>query len=141
VAAKPSTYVLDSFAILAYLEGEAGQPRIQDLLQGVEANEHRLYVSLINVGEVLYLTERERGLTRAQQALAAIDQLPVEIVPVSRATVLSAAHLKAHYPIAYADAFALVTAQDYNGVLVTGDPEFQVVVEAGLVTVEWLPRK
>lgn len=141
MAAKQGAYVLDSFALLAYLEGEVGRPRVQDLLQGAEANEHSLYVSLINLGEVLYLTERERGLTQAQQAVAATDQLPLVVVPVSRATVLAAAHLKAHYPIAYADAFALVTAQDYNGVLVTGDPEFQVVAEAGLVTIEWLPRK
>ena len=141
MAVKPSAYVLDSFALLAYLEGEAGMSRIQTLLKGVEEGEHTLYVSLINLGEVLYITERENGLVQAQQALAALDQLPLQFVPVSRATVLVAAHIKAHYAVAYADAFAVATAQDYNGVLVTGDPEIQTVADAGIITVEWLPRR
>jgi predicted nucleic acid-binding protein len=141
VAVKPSAYVLDSFALLAYLEGEAGMSRIQTLLKGAEEGEHTLYVSLINLGEVLYITERENGLVQAQQALAALDQLPLQFVPVSRATALAAAHIKAHYAVAYADAFAVATAQDDNGVLVTGDPEIQTVADAGIITVEGLPRR
>ena len=141
MAVRPSAYVLDSFALLAYLEGEAGMPRIRTLLRGAEDGEHTLYASLINLGEVLYITERENGLIQAQLALAALDQLPVQFVPVSRATVLAAAHMKALYAVAYADAFAIVTAQDYSGVLVTGDPEFQAVADAGGIAVEWLPRR
>jgi ribonuclease VapC len=132
--------VLDSFALLAYLNGEAGMRRVQTLLEGAGSGEHRLYVSLINLGEVLYIAERETGLVQAQRALAALDQLPLEFVPVSRATVLAAAHVKAAYPISYADAFAVVAARDFKGVLVTGDPEFRSVTDAGLVKVEWLPR-
>jgi ribonuclease VapC len=132
--------VLDSFALLAYLDGEAGMPRVQTLLKGASSGAHRLYVSLINLGEVLYVAEREKGLVQAQRTLAALDQLPLEFVPVTRATVLAAAHVKAAYPISYADAFAVVTARDLKGVLVTGDPEFRSMTEAGLVRVEWLSR-
>ncbi len=42
--------------------------------------------------------------------------------------------------LAYADAFAVVTARDFKGVLVIGDPELRSLAEAGLVSVEWLPR-
>ncbi len=140
MAARPSAYALDSFALLAYLEGEAGRPRVRELLADAEAGAHAIYLSLVNLGEVLYITERERSLFLAQRALAAIDQLPLQIVAVSRATVLAAAHIKAHYPISYADAFAVVTAQDHHGLLVTGDPELRSVADDGLVTVEWLPR-
>ena len=105
-----------------------------------EAGTRVVYLSLINLGEVLYTTERERGDVEARRVLALIDQLPVELVPVSRATVLAAAHVKAHFPISYADAFAVVTAQDHGAVLLTGDPEFRPVAAAGLVQVEWLPR-
>ena len=106
-----------------------------------EGGAHNLYVSLINLGEVLYITERVNGLAEAQQALAALDQLPLQFVPVSRATVLAAAHIKAQYAVAYADAFAIVTTQDTKGVLVTGDPEFQTVADAGVIAVEWLPQR
>jgi predicted nucleic acid-binding protein len=141
VAAEDSAFVLDSFALLAYLEGEVDQPIVQTLLAGAEAGTHTMYLSLINLGEALYIIERERGLAPAQRALAAVDQLPVTIVPVSRATVLAVAHLKASYPIAYADAFAIVAAHDHAATVVTGDREFEPVAKAGLVNVRWISRR
>ena len=141
MAGSPAAYVLDSFALLAYLEGEAGMPRVRSVLEGAEAKRHAVYLSLINLGEVLYITERERGLIAARRILGAVDQLPVEIVGVSRATVLAAAHIKAHFSISYADTFAVVTAQDHDGAVMTGDPEFEPLVNAGVVAVAWLPRR
>jgi ribonuclease VapC len=140
VAAKPFSYVLDSFAVLAYLEGEAGMSRVREVLNQAEAAAYTIYLSLINLGEVLYITERENGPVEARRVLAAIDQLPVQIVPVSRDTVLAVAHVKERYPISYADAFAVVTALDYKGILITGDPEFESVANDEIVSIEWLPR-
>jgi len=141
VAANPSAYTLDSFAMLAYLEGEPGRGRVEELLLAAQCGKISLYLSLINLGEVLYIAERERGLVLAHRTMAAIDQLPLQIVPVSRATVLAAAHIKAHHPISYADAFAVVTARDHHCVLLTGDPEFRSVADEGLIAVEWLPLR
>jgi predicted nucleic acid-binding protein len=141
VAASPSAYVIDSFALLAYLEGEAGAARVQSVFEDAAAHRRQAYLSLINLGEVLYVTERERGLVEARRVLGAVDQLPLEIVGVSRDTVLAAAHVKARFPIAYADAFAVVTAQDHGAVVLTGDPEFEPLVDAGLISVAWLPRR
>lgn len=141
MAAESSAYALDSFALLAYLEGEVGRPRVKELLSGAESGRYSLFLSLINLGEVLYIIEREKDLFYAQRALAAVDQLPMQVVPVSRAVVLAAAHIKACYPISYADAFAVVTAQDYHCVLLTGDPEFRAVEADGLIAVEWLSRR
>ncbi len=141
MAAEPSAFALDSFALLAYLEGETGKSRVKELMIEARAGACSLYLSLINLGEVLYITERERSLVLARRALAAIDQLHLQIVPASRASVLAAAHIKARYPISYADAFAVVTAQDYRCVLLTGDPEFRPVAADGLIAVEWLPRR
>jgi ribonuclease VapC len=94
----------------------------------------------MNLGEVLYITERENSLFLAQRALAAVDQLLLKIVPVSPVTVLAAAHIRARYPISYADAFAVVTAQDQHCVLLAGDPELHSVANDGLISVEWLTR-
>ena len=141
MANNQSAFVLDSFALLAYLEGEPGMPRVRALLTKAKADEIKVYVSLINLGEVVYIVERERSLTEAQRVLAVIEQLPITIEPVTRATVLAAAHIKAHYPVAYADAFAVATAQDQQGTLVTGDPEFKPVAAAGMIQVEWLPGR
>ncbi len=140
MAVRPSAYVLDSFALLSYLEGEPGMPRVRSVLEGAARRRHSVYLSLINLGEALYITERERGLVAARRTLGAVDQLPLEIVPVTRATVLDAAHIKARFPVSYADAFAIVTARDHGGVVMTGDPEFRPLADAGIVGVEWLPR-
>jgi predicted nucleic acid-binding protein len=141
VPANRPAYVLDSFALLAYLQAEAGGPVVQALLADAQAGIHAVLLSLINLGEILYIIEREQGLVAAQRAVAAIDQLPIQIVPASRASVLAAAHLKAHFPIAYADAFAVAAAQAHSATLITGDPEFRAVSRAGAVNIQWLPRR
>ncbi|HID86205.1 MAG TPA: hypothetical protein EYP55_02375 [Anaerolineae bacterium] len=47
-------------------------------------------------------------------------------------------HIKAHHPIAYADAFAVALSQREDATLVTGDPEPRHV--ESLITIEWLPQ-
>jgi ribonuclease VapC len=141
VVDRPSAYVLDSFALLAYLEGEPGMAKVRAALGGAAAGRDRVYLSLISLGEVLYVVERERGLIEAQQTLAVVDQLPLELLPVTRATVLAAAHVKARVPLAYADSFVVIAARDRAAVVMTGDLEFEPVAEAGLIAVEWLSRR
>ncbi len=132
-------YILDSFAILALLGGEIGVTDVQIILEMAQQREALIYLSMINLGEVLYITERERGLPLAQKTLAAIEQLPLEILAATRERVLAAAHIKANFPLAYADAFAVAAAQEFQGTVVTGDPEFAAVEK--VVPVEWLVKK
>ncbi|MBO9368786.1 MAG: type II toxin-antitoxin system VapC family toxin [Chloroflexi bacterium] len=132
-------YILDSFALLAYLEDEAGAEQVEARLIQAEKGEAKVLLSLINYGECLYIVERERGLAQAQWTVGLVDRLPVQVVEVDRSLVLAAAHIKARYPIAYADAFAVALAQQIDGTLLTGDPEFRRV--QGLIPIEWLPQR
>ena len=138
-ACKQSTarFVLDSFGLLAYLNNEPGRDRVQAVLVAASRGECRVYASMINIGEVLYITEREVSLTQAQAVLGALDQLPIEIMQADREAVLAAAHIKANYRLSYADAFAVAAAQSIAGTILTGDPEFCAV--AHLISLEWLP--
>lgn len=129
-------HVLDSIALLAYLDGEEGMDRVRDILVEASQGDCRVVLSIINLGEVLHITEREVGLPQAQAVLAVMEQLPIEVLPATNETVLTAAHIEANYPIAYADAFAVVAAMESGGTILTGDHEFEVV--EGLVKVEWL---
>ena len=131
-----TVFILDSYALLAYLGGELGEGRVKEILHDTSLGEDRALMSLINLGEVVYITERERGLVKAQEVLAMVEQLPIEILPVDRQTVLAAAHIKAIYPIAYADAFVITAAQSHDGTVLTGDPEFNAVKD--IVRVEWI---
>jgi len=139
VSSSTAPFVLDSYALLAYLGGEVGEGRVKEILQDASLGESCALISLINLGEVVYITERERGLAKAQEVLAIIEQLSVEILPVDRQTVLAAAHVKAQYPVAYADAFAITAAQIHDGVVLTGDPEFEAVKD--IVRIEWIGER
>ena len=134
-----ATYILDAFAFMAYFENEPGADRVEQIFQDVRNGKARAFISIINLGEVLYNTERKHGLDKAQDTLALIQEMPVEILPADDQTVFAAAHIKANHPISYADAFVIVAAQKLDGIVMTGDPEFQDVTE--LAKIEWLKRR
>lgn len=134
---NPPTFILDTFALLAYLRDEPAASRIEKVLKDAKQGKSRLYLSVINLGEILNITERRGGTEKAQDALALIRQLPVEVLPANEQTVFAAAHVKAHYAISYADAFVVAAVQHTGGAIMTGYPEFDAVKE--IVQVEWLP--
>jgi ribonuclease VapC len=131
------TLIIDSHALIAFLQGEVGAERVASLLGGAREGKVRALMSTVNLGEVAYVTERLLGLRSAQAALAAIDQLPVEILDVDRSVALHAAHFKALYKLPYVDALVAAVARLYGGTVLTGDRDF-TAVEA-VVSVEWLP--
>ena len=132
-------YILDAFALMAYLKGEPAAQRIRDLFGDGEKGKCHINLSIINLGEVLYNMERNYGLSKAHEALTIIQSLPIEILPADHQTVFAAAHIKANHPISYAAAFVVVAAQTLDGTIMTGDPEFQDITE--LAQIEWLTRK
>ena len=131
-------FVLDTFALIAYLLDEPSAARIENALLNSKKGMIRLLVSIINLGEVLYIVERKGGVERAQDTLALIRQLPIEILPADEQSVFTAAHIKANHALSYADAFAVAAAMQEGAVILTGDPEFEVV--ESIVTVEWLEK-
>ncbi len=137
MSSNPAPFVLDSYALLAYLEGENGAEEVRLVLQNAEQEKAIVWMSLINLGEVAYITEREQGLTCAQEVLAAVQQLPIQLFPVDQDAVLAAAHIKAHHRLSFADAFAAAAAQVLEATLLTGDPEFHGI--ENLIQVQWLP--
>lgn len=137
--AKVATYVLDAFAFMAYFENEPGAERVEQILLDVRSGKARAFVSIINLGEVIYNIERKHGLNKAQDTLALIQEMPIEVLPADDQTVFAAAHVKANHPISYADAFVIVAAQKLEGIIMTGDSEFQDVTE--LAQIEWLKRR
>ncbi len=130
--------MLDSFAILAYLNDEPGGGRVKEVLNLAEQGLGRVLLCIINFGEVLYMTERRRGFAAAQGVQALIESMPVIILDATRNLVLDAAHIKATHALSYADAFVVAAAMHEQAVVLTGDPEFESVED--LVKVEWLGK-
>lgn len=136
---------LDAFALMAWLQNEPGAEQVDTFLQQAsEENDSRCFISLVNLGEVYYQLARKRSVDRADafwnEALR--GDIPVTLVDVTRKRVLEASRLKARYPLALADAFAVQLAQEMRLPLVTGDPEIEVPekLEQSLQVI-WLPKK
>ena len=129
-------YVLDSYALLAYFNSEAGGDEVKQLLDTAVDDEFTLYLSLINLGEIYYLMCRRRGKEKAQETLETLRSLPVTLCETSEARILAAAELKAEYPISYADAFAAALAQELGATLITGDLEFKKLET--VLPISWL---
>ena len=101
----------------------------------MKGGEARL-INAINVGELIYITQRRFGEQAKLQMLMHLHSLEFTIIPCPNDLIFRAAELKAHYPISYADAFALASALEHGADLVTGDPEFRQVEH--LVKVIWI---
>ena len=133
---KKPRYVLDSYALLAYLRAEPGGDEVKGLLEEVQKGQAEIYLSLINLGEVAYIVERRRGTAVADEVIERVHSLPVLITDVDEKRVLDAAHIKANHAISYADAFAVALAKELDAPVITADPEFRKV--ESLVQVFWL---
>lgn len=131
-----SAYVLDSYALLAHFEDETGGEQVRKILKAAQAGKTRLFLSVINLGELYYNTLRERGREQAEEVRFVTEQLPITIVDADKDITLDAARLKAVHPVAYADCFAAALGVRKKARVVTGDPEFKKFGET--VAVEWI---
>jgi predicted nucleic acid-binding protein len=128
--------LLDSYAILLWIQDEPGAQVIEDLLLSARKGEIALAVSEINLGEVYYKCIRRTGKNRAIEILEQFSLLPIEIVPVDWNLIRKASEIKAEIPIAYADCFAIATALIKEATVITGDPEFARA--SHLISIDWL---
>ena len=133
-----ATKVLDSWALIAFLEDEPAAEEVEKLFQRAADERHKLLLSAVNWGEVYYNTMREVSQEAAEQKAQEIASLPIEVVGVGEdlALVRQAAIFKATHKLSYADCFAAALAKLRNAELVTGDPEFQAVEKE--LKIAWL---
>ena len=133
------TIVVDSFALVSLFHKESGWERMQRVLHDLASSGGKALLNIMNWGEFYYVIRRRIGRPRAEEALGLLEQLPISIISVDDRFVKEAAEIKSDYPISYADAFCVVTAQRFNGQILTNDPEFKSVEH--LVPVVWLTGK
>ena len=128
--------LLDSFALLAWIQDEPGAQIVEALLYKAQDEGEQVLLNIINLGEVYYSCARVQDISFARDIVKKIELLPIAIYPCSNDLVLEAAAIKAEYPISYTDAFIVATAIRENACVVTGDPDFKKVKH--LIKIEWL---
>ena len=101
---KKPRFVFDSFTLLSYFQAEPAALRVKELLKQARNEEAAVFLSVINLGEIIYTVERKLGRDTSRETLHDILTLPVQVAEVTMDRVLSAAHIKARFPVSYADA-------------------------------------
>ena len=136
MARKPKAYVLDSWAVLAYLEDEGSGQKVADLI--ADAHEHGipLFMSVVNAGEVWYILAREVSETEADKGVDGLRKLGIEFIGVDWKLSRQAGAYKSKNRMSYADCFAAALAKENKADLVTGDKEFKQV--EGDIKILWV---
>ncbi len=116
--------VVDSWAILAFLRAEEpGAAVMRRYLRRAQNGNLRLLLNVVNLGEVFYRLLQLTDETQAEERLAQVKALPIDVVPARESLALEAARVKAAHPLSYADAFAVAMGRLENAPVLTGDPE------------------
>ncbi len=133
---KATLRVLDSHSLIAYLENEKGAGKMIELFQVARDSGKALLLSVVNWGEVYYITLREAGGERAEAVAHLISTLPIQIIPVDLELTKLAAEFKAFKKMSYGDCFTAALAKLRKAELVTGNEEFKQVADE--VRVFWI---
>jgi len=129
-------FVLDSYALIAFFEDEAGAQRVEEILKEMLAGKVKGYLCIVNWGEIYYITLREQGGEQAETVIRQIRNFPLHLMDADREQTYQAAKLKGKYPLAYADCFAASLAMKLKATLVTGDPEFKILQD--FLSIDWI---
>ena len=117
--------ILDTSAILTYIEDEDGSDYVENLLIDAEKGIVDIYVSFISLTEVFYITLREKDEPLAVERIKLMQSLAVKIQESDEIVNIKAGKLKALNSISLADAYIAALCQIHNGILVHKDPEYE----------------
>jgi predicted nucleic acid-binding protein len=128
--------VLDSWALLCYLEREPGYEKVVDLFEKAVESSKPLLMCIVNWGEVYYQVARRFGEQKAQEIEKLIQTLPITLVEANKELTREAARVKATKQMAYANCFAAALAGLKKAEIYTGDNEFKAVEKE--IKIVWL---
>jgi len=129
------TYLLDTSALLSFIEDEEGSDRVEEALR-----RGGTLLPWPVLMETYYISLRKAGRAEADRRYALIRQLKADILwDMTEPILLTAARLKAEHRMSLADAIVAAFAIQYEAVLIHKDPEFEAL--AGLLPMEALPYK
>ena len=136
MAKKPKAYVLDSWAVISYLEDEPSAQQIADLIATAHEEAIPVYMTVVNAGEVWYTIARAVSEDDANGSIKELRDLRIQFVDADWDLTQEAARFKSQNKMSYADCYAVALAKTYKADLVTGDGEFKAVENE--VKIQWV---
>lgn len=133
---KPKALVLDTWAVIAYLEDEPSGQQIADLIATAHEEAIPVYISVVNAGEVWYIIAREISEEEANSSIKELRDLRIQFEDVDWELTQEAAQFKSKNKMSYADCYAAALAKMKKADLITGDPEFKAIENQ--VKIQWV---
>lgn len=122
-----SDYVLDTSALLAYIENEEGAEKIEILLMNALEGMDTLFISTVTSIEVFYISLQEQGDVIAEERLELIENLPLVQEPLKPRLTRIVGEIKADKTMSFADSCIAGLAKFMDATLVHKDPEFEQI--------------
>lgn len=133
---KPKAIVLDSWAVIAYLEDESAAEKVADIISDAHEDGIPLLMTVVNAGEVWYIVAREASATDADASIKQLRDLGIELVEADWDLAKDAAYFKSRNKMSFADCFAAALTKQKKAQLATGDTEFKQVENE--ISIAWL---
>jgi len=122
-----SRFVLDTSALLAYIENEPGSNEIEGLFNRALDSEAILFVSSVSYIEVFYISWREQGEEVAIERLELLDDLPLHQEPLAESLIEIVGEIKVKGAMSFADCCIAGLAKLKQATLVHKDPEYEQI--------------
>ena len=138
---KPSmvSYVLDSSAILRYVDDEAGAARVAEIIKSHLAGRCAAVVSALHWGEVAGITCKAHGRQAMDLLLSRLSAFGLQVAAADADRAVRAALIKLKRDLPYVGAFGVELADSEEHVFVTADFDFKAASRD--VAIEFLPVK
>lgn len=132
---SPERFLLDTSALMALIEDEAGADRVEQIIsQGYAILPWPVLL------EVYYITRQEHGQAEADRRYALASKLKAQVLwGMDEPILLTAGRLKAEHRVSFADALIAAFALRAGAILVHKDPEYDVLTD--VLDMERLPYK
>lgn len=134
-----TTYLLDTSAIIAFSEDEAGADQVEQILRRAQSKKDEAFVSFMSFMEVFYGSWRAYGKEVAYRKLVELKTLPIKKVDLSDSLLIAAGEIKATCQLSVADSWIAASALEKKAILVHKDPEFEQLQSK--LTLKTLPYK
>lgn len=128
--------MLDSFAILSYLQHERGAETVRDLFLQAKNENQFLLISAVNWAEVRCQVKRKIPDATWHEICNRLLVLPIHIAPVDKTLAELAGEIKMSQKMSLADCFVVALAKQKSAAIYTGDPDFRKVESE--IKVAWL---
>jgi predicted nucleic acid-binding protein len=131
-----TVFVLDSYALIAYLRGETVGEHVLAILEEAAKKESPVHMTEVNYAEVKYMLVRKHGSDAWLTAVEMMSALPIQFHSATRELSDIAGDFKSRMKMSLADAFAAALAKTLHAQLVTGDREFRAAEDE--IKIKWL---